>query len=66
MDDRSTQVVTGGPSQLDPTQQACFYPPTILTGVQQDWDIIQEEVFGPVVTVQVSLCRSVIMSVSFI
>jgi betaine-aldehyde dehydrogenase len=29
-----------------------FYEPTVLTGVQQDWEIVQNEVFGPVVTIQ--------------
>jgi betaine-aldehyde dehydrogenase len=29
-----------------------FYEPTVLTDVQQDWEIVQNEVFGPVVTIQ--------------
>jgi betaine-aldehyde dehydrogenase len=29
-----------------------FYEPTVLTNVQQSWEIVQNEVFGPVVTVQ--------------
>jgi betaine-aldehyde dehydrogenase len=29
-----------------------YYEPTILTDVRQDWEIVQQEVFGPVVTVQ--------------
>jgi betaine-aldehyde dehydrogenase len=29
-----------------------FYAPTVLTDVQQSWEIIQKEVFGPVVTIQ--------------
>lgn len=29
-----------------------FYSPTVVSGVQQDDEIVQEEVFGPVVTVQ--------------
>jgi lactaldehyde dehydrogenase/glycolaldehyde dehydrogenase len=28
-----------------------FYPPTLLTGVRQDMEIVQEEVFGPVLCV---------------
>lgn len=30
-----------------------FYPPTIITDVLQNSEIVQEEVFGPVVTIQV-------------
>lgn len=29
-----------------------YYEPTVITNVQQDWEIVQNEVFGPVVTVQ--------------
>lgn len=29
-----------------------YYEPTVLTNVQQDWEIVQHEVFGPVLTVQ--------------
>jgi betaine-aldehyde dehydrogenase len=29
-----------------------YYEPTVLTNVQQDWEIVQNEVFGPVLTVQ--------------
>jgi betaine-aldehyde dehydrogenase len=29
-----------------------YYEPTVLSGVQQDWEIVQHEVFGPVLTVQ--------------
>ncbi|MFD5654992.1 aldehyde dehydrogenase [Streptomyces sp. NPDC127039] len=29
-----------------------YYPPTLLTGVRQDSEIVQEEVFGPVLTLQ--------------
>lgn len=28
-----------------------FYPPTLLTGVSPDMDIVSEEIFGPVVTI---------------
>lgn len=34
-------------------ERGAFYEPTILTGVQQNSRIVQEEVFGPVATVQV-------------
>lgn len=29
-----------------------YYAPTLLTDVAQDWEIVQEEVFGPVLTLQ--------------
>jgi len=29
-----------------------YFEPTVITNVQQDWEIVQNEVFGPVVTVQ--------------
>ena len=29
-----------------------FYPPTVITAPEQDSEIVQQEVFGPVVTVQ--------------
>lgn len=31
-----------------PDGAGAYYPPTLLTGVGQDWEIVQEEVFGPV------------------
>ena len=40
------EVVTGG----EPGEHA-FYPPTVVAGVEADAEIVQEEVFGPVVTV---------------
>src|SRR5919198_2664237 len=43
------QILTGG----EPLQGAgFFYKPTVVTGVEQDAEIIKREVFGPVVTVQ--------------
>ena len=43
--------LTGGgvPSGFD---QGFYYEPTVIAGVEQDWEIVQNEVFGPVVTVQ--------------
>jgi betaine-aldehyde dehydrogenase len=41
-------AVTGGAPEDGP---GAFYPPTILTGAAQDAEIVQEEVFGPVVCV---------------
>jgi betaine-aldehyde dehydrogenase len=34
-----------------PTGPGCYYPPTVVTGVAQDSEIVQDEVFGPVVCV---------------
>ena len=48
---QGAKVLTGGgvPSGFD---KGYYYEPTVLTDVQQDWEIVQNEVFGPVVTVQ--------------
>ena len=48
---QGAKVLTGGgvPSGFD---QGYYYEPTVLTDVEQDWEIVQNEVFGPVVTVQ--------------
>ncbi len=32
--------------------QGCFFPPTLVTGVDTAHEIVQDEVFGPVLTVQ--------------
>ena len=45
----SAEVVTGG-SSLD--RPGFFYEPTVIAGVAQTDDLVQREVFGPVVTVQ--------------
>jgi betaine-aldehyde dehydrogenase len=44
------RVLTGGsvPAGLD---QGYYYSPTVITGAAQDSEIIQSEVFGPVITV---------------
>ncbi|GAA1807697.1 gamma-aminobutyraldehyde dehydrogenase [Luedemannella flava] len=42
-------VVTGGARQ---GSVGFFYTPTVVTGVRQDDEIIQDEVFGPVITLQ--------------
>jgi betaine-aldehyde dehydrogenase len=34
-----------------PGGEGCYYPPTVVTGAAQDAEIVQDEVFGPVVCV---------------
>lgn len=49
--ERGAKVLTGGgiPGGFD---QGYYYEPTVIADVEQDWEIVQNEVFGPVVTVQ--------------
>ena len=42
-------VVTGGHRQGD---KGFFFEPTVVDGLRQDDDMIQREIFGPVITVQ--------------
>jgi betaine-aldehyde dehydrogenase len=44
-----SEIVVGGKS---PDQPGAYYEPTIIAGPDQRSEIIQDEVFGPVVTVQ--------------
>ena len=44
------QVVTGGSARRD--GGGFFFEPTVVISVRQDDEIVQEEVFGPVITVQ--------------
>jgi acyl-CoA reductase-like NAD-dependent aldehyde dehydrogenase len=46
--DEGAEVAVGG-EPLD--GRGCFYPPTVLTGVENRMLVAQEEIFGPVVTV---------------
>ena len=48
---QGAKVLLGGgvPNGLE---NGYYYEPTVLTKVQQDWEIVQNEVFGPVLTVQ--------------
>ncbi len=45
----SAEVVTGGSAPDGPGH---FYAPTVIAGLKQDDELVQREVFGPVVTVQ--------------
>ena len=48
---QGAKILTGGgiPQGLE---KGYYFEPTVLTNVQQNWEIVQNEVFGPVVTVQ--------------
>jgi betaine-aldehyde dehydrogenase len=43
------EVVTGG---TRPDMPGFYYEPTVIAGLQQDDEMIQKEIFGPVITVQ--------------
>jgi betaine-aldehyde dehydrogenase len=43
------EIVTGGRRV---NRRGFFYEPTVIAGVEQDDELIQQEVFGPVITVQ--------------
>jgi betaine-aldehyde dehydrogenase len=43
------RIHTGGTPSGD---RGFFFPPTVISGLRQDDEIVQEEIFGPVVTVQ--------------
>jgi len=45
----SAEIVTGG---VRPKRPGAFYEPTVIAGPDQRSEIVQDEVFGPVVTVQ--------------
>jgi betaine-aldehyde dehydrogenase len=42
------RVVTGG---VVPDGPGCYYPPTLVIGLAQDAELVQDEVFGPVLAV---------------
>ena len=44
------EVVTGGSRVAD--RPGYFFEPTVIAGLQQTDDLIQQEIFGPVITVQ--------------
>ena len=43
------EVITGG---NEPDLPGSFFEPTVIAGLQQDDEMIQNEIFGPVITVQ--------------
>lgn len=48
--DAGAQVPVGG--RCDDDAHGFFYPPTVITGVDQVAEIVQSEVFGPVASIQ--------------
>lgn len=48
---QGAKILTGGGIPKD-FSGGYYFEPTVITNVQQDWEIVQNEVFGPVVTVQ--------------
>ena len=46
---KGAEIVTGG---VRPDRPGAFYEPTVIAGPDQRSEIVQDEVFGPVVTVQ--------------
>jgi len=44
-----TEIVTGG---KQPDLPGYYLEPTVVTGLQQDDEMVQDEIFGPVITVQ--------------
>lgn len=51
---RGVEIVTGGRVSADPaTGKGWFYEPTILDGLAWSDPVVQEEIFGPVLSVQV-------------
>src|SRR5262249_23230682 len=44
-----SEVLTGGQAV---GESGYFFAPTVITGVEQNDDIVQQEIFGPVITVQ--------------
>mgnify|MGYP000736719841 CR=1 FL=1 len=52
---RGAEVLTGGKNAADPqTGKGWFYEPTIVANRPCDDELVQEEIFGPVLTIQVA------------
>jgi betaine-aldehyde dehydrogenase len=45
-------TISAGGSRITDLGDGYFLQPTVLSGIQQDDEVIQEEIFGPVITVQ--------------
>jgi len=48
---QGAQILTGGSIGTGDLAGGAYYLPTIVTGVEQDWEIVQQELFGPVLVV---------------
>ena len=48
---QGAQILTGGSVGMGDLAGGAYYLPTIVTGVEQDWEIVQQELFGPVLVV---------------
>ena len=48
---QSAAVLTGGAAPANGDKRGYYFQPTVITNVAQDSEIIQSEVFGPVVTI---------------
>jgi betaine-aldehyde dehydrogenase len=46
---KHAEVVTGG---VEPNRRGFYFEPTVVAGLQQKDEMIQDEIFGPVITVQ--------------
>jgi len=52
---RGAEILTGGEITLDPeTEKGWFYKPTIVADRPSHDELVQEEIFGPVLTVQIA------------
>ena len=52
---RGLQIATGGSPTVDPdTGKGWFFEPTVIDGLQPTDRLVQEEIFGPVLVVQVA------------
>lgn len=52
IDEGAEAVVRGGPVTDGPLAKGAFYHPTLLEVTRSDMDVVQKEVFGPVLTMQ--------------
>ncbi len=46
---RGAKILAGGERNKD--LPGLYYPPTVLTDVQEDWDVMQKETFGPIIPI---------------
>lgn len=52
--DRGVSIITGGhPIEIKGLEGGWFYEPTLLAGLDQQDPLVQEEVFGPILAIQI-------------